>query len=372
MFHLIITCDYELPAGGKGDVRRHMIEPTMKLFRVCEQHGAKLTIMAEVGELWAFEKAENAGFKKHIGYDSAHLIRQQLREAVQRGHDVQLHLHPQWIHARWRETAWELDYKHYKLTDFEDDQMLALLRRGKEYLETMLRPYCGDYECVGIRAGHWNTQPSHRYLTALRNAGIRSDTSVFKWGYRCDGAADFDYRNAFSNVLAWYARMDDINRASPQPTILEVPIATESVRYLRMLTPRRLWLGMRFLREDVETYRAINEVKGMQTRPQRLALRLGQLFQRYPRKLDFCKLTAREISSCLDALIKQCRNHHDRLPTPLVMIGHSKEIPNPRELRVALERAAKRHAGELLFSTYRDFVEDYIATVAREFGPKAQ
>lgn len=353
-------------------MRRHMIEPTTKLLRVCEQHAAKLTIMAEVGELWAFEKTENAGFKKHIGYDPALLIRDQLREAVQRGHDVQLHLHPQWINARWHGTCWVLDYKHYNLTDFEDDQMLALLRRGKDNLETMLRPYCADYKCIGFRAGQWNTQPSPRYLTALRDAGLRSDTSVFKWGYRSNGAADFDYRNAFSNVLAWYARMDDINRPAPQPTVLEVPIATESVRYLRMLTPRRLWLGVSFLREDCETRTAINNAKRVQARPKRLALRLGQLLQRYPRKLDFCKLTAREICSCIEALINQCRDYQDCLPIPLVMIGHSKETRNPEELGVALGRAAKRRGGDLLFSTYRDFVADYIAAVARETGPNDQ
>jgi len=364
MFHLIITCDYELPGGGQGDVRRHMIEPTRQLLRVCEQHGAKLTIMAEVGELWAFEKAENAAFKKHIGYDPVFLIKQQLREAVQRGHDVQLHLHPQWINARWSDTCWILDYKHYNLSDFEDDEMVALLRRGKDSLESMLRPCCADYKCVGFRAGQWNTKPSQRYLTALRDAGLKSDTSVFKWGHRYDGGADFDYRDAFSNVLAWYSRMDDINQPTTQPTILEVPIATESVRYPRMLTPRRLWLGMNFLREDLETRAAIDNAKGVQAHTQRRAVKLRRFLQRYPRKLDFCKLTGREMSSSIEALINQCRDSRDCLPIPLVMIGHSKEIRNPRELCIALGRAAKRGGGDLLFSTYRNFVEKYIEAVA--------
>jgi hypothetical protein len=41
-------------------------------------------------------------------------------------------------------------------------------------------------------------------------------------------------------------------------------------------------------------------------------------------------------------------------------------------LGVALGRAAKRRGGDLLFSTYRDFVADYIAAVARETGPNDQ
>jgi hypothetical protein len=365
MFHLVITCDYELPAGGRGDVLRHMIEPITKLLEVCEQHAAKLTIMVEMGELWAFEKPENAQFKQHLGYDPAALVRQQLREAVQRGHDVQLHLHPQWVHARWQASSWGLDYTHYQLTDFESNEMVALLRRGKEDLETMLRPYCADYKCVGFRAGHWNTQPSHQYLAALRDAGLRSDTSVFKGGYRADGGAAFDYRRAFSNVRAWYARLDDINQPTADPTVLEVPIAAESVRYFRMLTLRRLWLSLRFLREDREISAEIHKAKSLQTRPRKLTLKLGQFSRQYPRKLDFCKLTAREMQSSVEGLINQCRDDPQSLPIPVVMIGHSKELWRPADLGVALGVVAKQFAGKVLLSRYRDFFAAYTAAVGR-------
>jgi hypothetical protein len=362
MFHLVITCDYELPAGGRGDVLRHMIEPTAKLLEVCEQHAAKLTIMIEIGELWAFERPENVQFKEHLGYDPVPLIRQQLREAIQRGHDVQLHLHPHWIHAQWQGSCWGLDYPHYQLTDFASNEMVALLRRGKEDLETMLQPCCADYKCVGFRAGQWNTQPSHPYLAALRDAGLRSDTSVFKGGYRADGAAAFDYRRAFSNVLAWNARADDINQPTEEPTVLEVPIASESVRYFRMLTPRRLWLSRRFLREDREISEAILKAKGAQTPPRRPTSKLGQFLGQYPRKLDFCKLTAREMQSSVGRLIDQCRDYPRTLPIPVVMIGHSKEMRKPADLGAALGEVAQRFAGKILFSNYRDFFAAYTAT----------
>jgi hypothetical protein len=361
VFHLVITCDYELPAGGHGDVRRHMIEPTAKLLEVCEQHGAKLTIMVEIGELWAFEKPENSRFKEHLGYDPAPLIRQQLREAVRRGHDVQLHLHPHWIHARWKAPCWSLDYNHYQLTDFGINETVALLRQGKEDLETMLHPCCDDYECVGFRAGHWNTQPSHRYLAALREAGLRSDTSVFKWGYRDGGGTTFDYRRAFSNVLAWYACGDDINQATSETTILEVPIATELVRYFRMLTVRRLRLGLRFLREDYEISAATAILKSAsaQTRLRRFPLQLRQFWGQHPRKLDFCKLTAREMQSSIERLINQFSGYSRDLPIPLVMIGHSKELQEPLDVGMALGVFANQLRSKIVFSNYRSFFSTY-------------
>lgn len=359
MYHLILTLDYELRAGGWGDVRRHMIEPTAKLLEVCEQHGAKATIMLEVAELWAFEKPSNAGYMSFVGYDPAMMVRQQLVDTARRGHDVQLQVHPQWIQAQWESSHWNLDYAHYQLTDFDDAEMVAILSRGKRDLENMLRPYCPDYRCDGFRAGHWNTQPSRRYLAALSRAELRSDTSVFKWGYAADGATNFDYRRAWSNVLAWYAHTDDINEAASEPAILEIPIATELVRYFRLFTPRRIRRALRFLREDREISVAVQKAKGTNGSGRGLAEKVRQVFRLYPRKLDFCKLTAREMLSSIETLTHQSRNYVHPLPIPIVMIGHSKEFDTASDLSKVLVTIASKFAGMVQFSTYRSFLLTY-------------
>jgi hypothetical protein len=253
---------------------------------------------------------------------------------------------------------------HYQLTDFDDSEMVALLRHGKEDLEKTLGAYSTDYKCVGFRAGHWNTQPSKRYLAALRGAGLRSDTSVFKWGFRADGGVAFDYRHAFSNVLAWYTCVDDVNQPTSEPTLLEVPIATELVKYTRMLTLRRLWLSLRFLREDREISAEISKVGGACPSARKRGSKLGNLFRYHPRKLDFCKLTAREMSSSISGLVNQFRDDPGRLPIPLVLIGHSKESWNPADLGRALAAIAKEHRGSLLFSSYREFVATYTVSAA--------
>jgi hypothetical protein len=359
MFHILITFDYELRAGGCGDVRQLMIGPTAELLETCEKHGAKATLMPEIGELWAFEKPDNAGYKDYLGYDPGLLVRQQLVDAACRGHDVQLQVHPQWIRARWESSRWNLDYAHYQLTDFDDAEMVEILRLGKEDLENLLRPYCPDYRCQGFRAGHWNTQPSQRYLAALRDAGLRSDTSVFKWGYATNAATAFDYRSAWSNLLAWYARADDINQPTSEPTILEVPIATELVRFFLMLTPLRIRRSLWFLREDREVSDAVREAKDIHGCSSHVAEKLKHLFREYPRKLDFCKLTAREMLSSMENLINQFQSHADCLPVPIVMIGHSKEFDSAADLSKVLGTMAREFAGRVQFSTYRGFLEDY-------------
>jgi hypothetical protein len=359
MFHLIITLDYELPATSDGDVRRHMIKPTANLLDTCQEHDAKLTVLAEVGELWAFEKIVNAGIREELQYDPAGEIRGQFVDVIQRGHDVQLHLHPQWVNGRWESGQWHLDYGHYRLTDFTDREMVDILRRGKADLEALLRPHDRGYECVGFRAGNWNTHPADRYIAALRTAGLRSDTSVFKWGYADSAAVQYDYRSAHSNVCAWYAEDRDLNNKSSEQGILEVPIATALVRSIKMLSLKRLWLARKYLQEDGIIEAAVKNTRGSQARSGGLTGRLRKLLGRCPMKLDFCKLTAPEMLGMVRSFIRQCRSRADTLPIPLLMIGHSKAVGAAPTLGRFLG-LLKKECGEMVcFSTYRGFVSEY-------------
>jgi hypothetical protein len=361
MFHIIITLDYELPSGGQGDVRRHMVEPTNILFEVCEKLGAKLTIMVEMGELWAFEKAENAGFKERLRYEPAIEIKEQLVGAIMRGHDVQFHLHPQWINARWSGTCWDLDYAHYHLTDFDDTEAVKLLQAGKKDLEVLLRPHRSDYECVGFRAGHWNTQPSEKYLRILHDAGLKSDTSVFKWGYANTSVVTFDYRDAYSNTQAWYAQDDDINQCASGKGILEVPIATELTRSFKMLTPKRLWLARNYLREDGRISAGIHEAKKKGANSPGPISKLQHIFDRHPKKLDFCKLTGRQMSRMIKNLMSENRNQQNALPVPLVMIGHSKQVGTAKALSRFLRISSEQFGSTIRFSTYCEFIQAYMS-----------
>ena len=359
MFHLIITCDYELPTGVHGDVRRHMITPTEELLSTCEHVGAKLTIMAEMAELWAFENPANSGYATCLGYDPAAAIRRQLHSAIMRGHDVQLHLHPQWINAVWTAPEWQLDYSHYRLTDFSQAEMVEVLRRGRRDLEEHLASAAADYHCMGFRAGNWSTAPSARFLAAIEAAGFRSDTSVFKWGVVEDGAAAFDYRTAYSNVLAWFPDPCDINRAIAAAGIVEVPIATEYVRGFRLLTPRRLSLALSILRQDRKVATATTRSSGV-LKSSGWGRRAIKVFGFHPRKLDFSKMSAKEMISAIKSLIRQSVTVAERLPVPIVMIGHSKDLPRAAELGRVLT-FLRDNEENVQFSSYREFVSSYLS-----------
>lgn len=362
-FKLILTLDYELNVNKAPDVMQDMIKPTEALLNICSSFDAKLTIMVEIGELWAFEKAENQGYARFIACDPAERIRDQLVRAVKHGHDVQLHLHPQWIGAKWVKGAWQLDYAKYRLTDLEYHEMVNVFRYGKEYLEKLLSPYCIDYSCIGFRAGNWVTQPSSRYLRALHEAGLKSDTSVFKGGYLNTNSVYIDYRKAYSNILPWVASWDDINNPGNHEGIIELPIYSERSSIFGMLSVRRLRSASQYVRED---RKIAQEVKALTQRERcargGLLNHLSRFFRVYPKKLDFCKLSWKEMVGMIENVHHRYAEDPMVDHVPIVMIGHSKELMSSADLRRFLEEVSTRYKDSISFSTYREFIQQYRLT----------
>jgi len=79
----------------------------------------------------------------------------------------------------------------------------------------------------------------------------------------------------------------------------------------------------------------------------------------YPKKLDFCKLTASEMFTFVRSLMEQCYNHHIVEPIPIVMIGHSNQLISTKDMRKFLDKVDKNFNKKINFSTYRKFISVY-------------
>jgi len=116
--------------------------------------------MLEVGAYWAMHKAEEEGLLNNIDYLPSQEIERQVKTAVTSGHDVQLHLHPWWIGATFKEDRWRLHPEYRRVTDLPNgigsrDDLLSVvdaLYEGKRTLEAIVHPVCADYECLVYRA----------------------------------------------------------------------------------------------------------------------------------------------------------------------------------------------------------------------------
>src|SRR5262249_59510414 len=127
MLQVLFTLDYEIHGNGEGCPHELMVEPTVRLLNLFDDFGAKLTIMADVGEILKFKE-----YAEQHGKDAFHYsaIVAQLQDAVRRGHDVQLHLHPSYFNAKHDGHRWAQDWSEYNFAALSEERLNHLVRVG--------------------------------------------------------------------------------------------------------------------------------------------------------------------------------------------------------------------------------------------------
>ncbi len=170
MTRILYSADYELFLGENllPEVEV-LVEPTAALLDTCESAGIPMTLFCDVACLWRYREAGDEAFPA--------AVEEQLRDAIRRGHDVQAHLHPHWLHARREEGRWSAPLDTFLVGSLGDPA--SLLAQAAEYLNDLLRPVDPSYSCVAFRAGNYGIQPGvDRVFAALRETGYRVDSSV--------------------------------------------------------------------------------------------------------------------------------------------------------------------------------------------------
>src|SRR4051812_104517 len=339
MLNVIFTLDYEIHGNGDGSSYNLMVEPTARLLDLFDQYGAKLTIMADVAEILKFRE-----YRDQFGRDDYHYeaIVAQLKDAIQRGHDVQLHLHCSYFNARYENGKWVQDWSEYNFAGLTEARISEVLRIGRNFLEEELQSVDPDYRCYAFRAANWSVSPSRSVVRALVKNGFQIDTSVFKHGRR-KGLVNFDYSGAPSNLVPWRADEDDICREDPNSKVLEVPIYCERRWVGAFLSPNRIYRAVSGRAHRLQT----DGVKGNGTLHQPGG-RIGKLFRKlspglglHAWKADFNQCTGRQL---IEAMKRAFEEHaREGAALPFVLIGHSKLFTraNARSLKPFLKHVAE-------------------------------
>jgi hypothetical protein len=223
VLNLIFTLDYEIHGNGDGSPGDLMVEPTGRMLDLFDRYGAKLTIMADVAEILKFREYRDKFGRDDFNYEA---IVAQLRNAIRRGHDVQLHLHCSYFNAQFKNGKWEQDWTEYNFAGLSEPRLNEVLQTGKAFLEEQLQPADPNYRCNAFRAANWAVSPSRNVVRALLNNDFEIDTSVFKYGRR-EGVVNFDYSDAPSELIPWRASEEDICQRDENSELLEVPIYCE-------------------------------------------------------------------------------------------------------------------------------------------------
>lgn len=335
MFNVIFTLDYEIHGNGEGSPHELMVEPTCRLLDLFEKYGAKLTIMADVAEILKFKE-----YKEKFGRDDYHhgAIENQLREAIRRGHDVQLHLHTSFFNARHQDGRWLQDWSEYNFAGLPLERLSEVVRVGKRYLEDLLKPVAPTYGCVAFRAANWSVCPSRNVVRALVENGIRIDTSVFKYGRR-EGIVSFDYSDAPSELVPWLADEDNMCRRNDAGKLMEVPIYCERRWIGAFLTSNRAQrvLMTRNHRIAAAYHNGGDAAAARPTLATKVIKKISMLTRLHAWKADFNQCTGRQLVGALNRASLKYAGMEDELP--FVLIGHSKQFTraNERSLRPFLE-----------------------------------
>jgi hypothetical protein len=330
-----LSVDYEIFGNGAGDVRQHVIDPTERMGRLCEKYGVPLTVFFEVEEYLAFEKYRDA-LAPALGYDPAALIRQQIISLAAAGHDIQLHLHPQWHRAGFRDGKWQLQADKATVDSlFEtQEETTNYIAERKGVIEKMLAEAGRQQKVSVYRAGAFAAQPATKLLVALAKNGFVIDSSVVKGLTRSKVNDCLDYRNAPSAKEPWRVSRSVVEN-DPAGPIWEVPIYSRMRRRFQQATWRRLRAKFSGNIPKAQQYDMVQQL-GL---GRNLVTVLKFLAQPIPIKLDFHNQSPRTLLNW----IKSAPAPANSGPDVVVLIGHTKEHTDDRafEKFLALAKAER-------------------------------
>src|SRR5687768_3240781 len=208
--HLALVDDWELSGNGSGDIRRLQFEPMRRLVSIYNRLGIRGSFNAEVIQQIIFRRYQNQHPELRALADEWDDI---VRETFRQGHDIQLHVHPQWQDAEYNDGRWKLT-ADWSILNYSRETALHLLTSGKEYLESLLKDIDPNYRCVSFRSGAWCIAPSPHMLDLLVELGIVFDMSIVAGVKYNTRNIKLDYTDCQARFLPYSPVMTDERRVS--------------------------------------------------------------------------------------------------------------------------------------------------------------
>lgn len=344
--NLSLTLDYELYGDGSGDVFAHMIHPTEQILAICDRREIKLTLFFEVLEYIRLKQEWDNG--NYMGYaeNPVHAIEQQLQKMALDGHDIQLHVHPQWVNARYVDDVWKVDFDNWRLGEFAVSQaysMEDMLREGKQTIDALIRTVCPDYQCTILRAGGYNVMPSGPVYQAMVNVGLRVDSSVYPSGYETGELSRYDFRAAPLDLDYWPAMAEDFCRQRAESQVLEIPIFALPQRRLFKITPARV-------RSALQNRSSASRSLVAKTGQRSLSQKLVYLLEKEAFTWDFCMFGMGLHKRFFRTIAQQYKDRK-----LFVLVGHPKGFTAEHAFEQMLSYATKQGFS---FITLKDAVPD--------------
>jgi len=233
--HLALVDDWEVRGNGSGDPRVLQFAPMRRLREVYQKFGIRGSFNAEVMQQLTYRNLQGRFPElKAIADEWEEVVTDSFRQ----GHDIQLHLHPQWTGAEYQgQGSWNLR-GDWSILNYSRQQIRALLVSGKEFLETLLRKVDPGYSCVSFRAGSWCAAPSDSLFPVLGELGFIFDISIVPGIVYDTPQVKLDYTRCEEPFLPYYPELEDARRVSRTSQAM-ICIPTHSFRGARIALLQR-------------------------------------------------------------------------------------------------------------------------------------
>jgi len=227
--HLAFVDDWEVRGNGSGDPRELQFEPMRRLTELYQKFDVRGSFNVEVMQQLTYRNLQGSFPELKVIADEWEEL---VTDSFRHGHDIQLHLHPQWMGAEYEGPGkWHLP-GDWSIINHSSQQIRALLLSGKQFLEALLRKVDPSYSCVSFRAGSWCAAPSDSLFLILAELGFVFDMSIVA-GIRYDTPrVKLDYTQCEEAFAPYYPQMDDARRVSRTPEAM-VCVPTNSFRVSR-------------------------------------------------------------------------------------------------------------------------------------------
>lgn len=217
---VLLTLDYELFLGqGTGSVENCLIKPMSMFLQKVDPVNAKFSLFVDAAYLYMLNKLREKHEYLQHDYDT---VCQHLQELHEVGHDIQLHIHPQWYFSDYNGKEWNLDSTHYKLCDVDEKQMEEYFVESKELLDRIV-----GKKTIAFRAGGFSAQPTELLNKLFDASGVKVDSSVCPGTSYDSSCQKYDYIDVSSKDL--YMFSNNICKEDILGKYIELPISMINV-----------------------------------------------------------------------------------------------------------------------------------------------
>lgn len=220
---ILLTFDYELFLGeSSGSVDACMIEPTMEIIKILDTYKLKAIFFVDTTYLLKLKEISEQYPEANNDFSK---VQKQIKELVNKGHKLYLHIHPHWKDAVYHPETnkWSCVHSEYfsffNLSESERETVFA-----QSY--TILNEMCltnKEHRIEGFRAGGLYIQPFEIFIPHFRKYNIKYEFSVLS-GFSSKGT---NYGYDFSDINEKNIYQFDGDLATPvsRGSFFEFPIS---------------------------------------------------------------------------------------------------------------------------------------------------